>query len=483
MEPKLRSRIPAAIVGVALVLGLFLLGMVGFAYWLVQRASNSLVHGQAAAFMAEASRGFRSLGRPPRSADAERFLDTHRQDGLFYIAIWRPEDGITAAAGDTPASIDNTTLAEMGVARPVFVGSRVRIKLGPPEPGRPRREGPPDGPPPWEGGPPPPRPEWGDSPPPPPPPPNDGGAFGALGFRPPRPPPPPPQWGDAPPPGPDSGPGEVGPHRPPPYIILEFEPIEAQRLSRFAQLNLVIGLIVAAAIFAGAAFLVHLIRRQAELAERVEHGRRLAALGEMAAVIAHEIRNPLTALKGHAQLLQRMLTETKSNEKAGRVVTEAVRLETLLTDLLEFARTGAIEPRSVDPSRVLQDCADAVGAERIVMNDAEAPSSWSMDPSRMQRVLTNVLRNALQMSPDGTPVEASVFRDNGHLVYEVRDHGPGIPPGEEDKIFEPFYTRKVRGTGLGLSLAQRIVGQHHGSISARNHPDGGAVFRIALESL
>ncbi|HVM94816.1 MAG TPA: sensor histidine kinase, partial [Candidatus Acidoferrales bacterium] len=136
-----------------------------------------------------------------------------------------------------------------------------------------------------------------------------------------------------------------------------------------------------------------------------------------------------------------------------------------------------------DPARLLQESAEAVSPERIVVRSQAAPSSWRMDPARMQQVLTNVLRNAVQMSPLGESVEARVFADNGQLVYEVRDSGPGIPAGEEERIFEPFYTRKTRGTGLGLSLAQRIVGQHRGTITAQNHPAGGAVFRVALGKL
>ena len=78
---------------------------------------------------------------------------------------------------------------------------------------------------------------------------------------------------------------------------------------------------------------------------------------------------------------------------------------------------------------------------------------------------------------------AAVFAENGHLVFEVSDAGPGIPAGEEERIFEPFYTRSARGTGLGLPLARRIVGLHHGTITAGNNANGGAVFRITLERL
>jgi two-component system sensor histidine kinase HydH len=221
------------------------------------------------------------------------------------------------------------------------------------------------------------------------------------------------------------------------------------------------------------------VRQREHLAQRFAHERRLAALGEMTAVIAHEIRNPLASLKGHAQLLSRSLDEDPRRGKADLVVKEAVRLEDLLSDLLDFSRAGTLEPRTVSPVAVLRESADSVDPERIILHTEHAPESWQLDPARMQQALGNVLRNAVQASPEGG-VDASVFAENGRLVFEVRDHGPGIPPGEEQRIFEPFHTRKTRGTGLGLSLVRRIVTQHGGTVEARNDPRGGAVFRISL---
>jgi signal transduction histidine kinase len=99
----------------------------------------------------------------------------------------------------------------------------------------------------------------------------------------------------------------------------------------------------------------------------------------------------------------------------------------------------------------------------------------------MEEVLVNLLRNAREASPAEKPVEVTLgLRGERSLAIEVRDHGPGIEPGEEERVFEPFYTRRAKGTGLGLALARRIVEGHGGTITAHNHPDGGAVFSVRL---
>jgi len=343
---------------------------------------------------------------------------------------------------------------------PVRLGDRVRVMLGPGTGG-----GEPE---PWRHAPPPggPRPQPGHPPPGPPPP-----------WQPPQadggPPPGPPPLEGGPPPGPP----------PPPTLIVEFEPVEAQQMALYARRTLTVGIIATPLFMLGGVLLAIVVKQRDALAQRLEHQRRLAALGEMAAVIAHEIRNPLTSLKGHAQLLEKSLGGDARGEKAQRVVADAVRLDALVGDLLDFARTGALAPRHVDPARILRECADAVQPERIVVHTETAPTAWNMDPERMCQALTNVLRNAVQMSPPDAAVEASAAVEDGRLVFEVRDRGPGIEPGDEERVFEPFYTRKTRGTGLGLALARRIVAQHHGTISAHNDPQGGACFRIALEKV
>jgi len=98
----------------------------------------------------------------------------------------------------------------------------------------------------------------------------------------------------------------------------------------------------------------------------------------------------------------------------------------------------------------------------------------------MRRALANVLRNAVQASPPGARVEASVSRERDRRVFTVRDHGPGFLPGQIAQLFDPFYTTRATGTGLGLAVAQRMVRLHGGTIRAENVPDGGARVRISI---
>jgi two-component system sensor histidine kinase HydH len=311
---------------------------------------------------------------------------------------------------------------------------------------------------------------------PPPPPPE---AFGGHEL------PPPGDVPDGPPLGRPPGgprPGIAPPDRPPPLrLVLEFEPLAARQLLLVARRTLLAGVVAVPAFVGCAVLLAFLTRQRNLLVRRLEHERRLAALGEMSAVLAHEIRNPLASLKGHAQLLARSLDgDAARGAKAELIVREAVRLQDLATDLLDFAGSAGADRTDTDPAALLRESADTVDAARIVVDVATSPPTWPLDAARMRQALVNVLRNAVQASPDGASVEAAAFLEREQLIFEVRDHGTGIPPGDVERIFEPFHTRKLRGTGLGLAIARRVVEQQGGSIVARNLPGGGACFRIAI---
>ena len=270
-------------------------------------------------------------------------------------------------------------------------------------------------------------------------------------------------------------------HPAPPALVYEFEPLAANELRAGALQTLGIGGAVSLILIVTAAGLWRLTLRAERVKEARDRDRRLAALGELAAVISHEIRNPLTSMKGHAQLLAENLPAgSRDRDKAERVVREAVRLENLTTDLLSLVRTERVERRDVEPARLLREAVESVDGARVELDLAAAPPLWSLDPEKLHQVLTNLLRNAVQASSEGEPAYASIAVEQGRLVFTVRDHGEGIPAGEEERIFEPFYTTRVRGTGLGLAVARRIVALHGGSVTAANHPDGGAVFRVAI---
>jgi two-component system, NtrC family, sensor histidine kinase HydH len=258
-------------------------------------------------------------------------------------------------------------------------------------------------------------------------------------------------------------------------FIVEYEPIIARDLRARSARNLAIGGVAAGVFLIAALALGRWLIRRERFARERERERRLASLGEMSAVLAHEIRNPLASLKGNSQLLVQMIPEgERARQKAERVVGEAVRLEGLTADLLEFVRTGALHPSATEPAALLRECAEAVDPS-IEVDTAQAPRVISIDGARMRQAITNLLDNAVAA---GHPVRLRAEEARGGLGISVRDHGEGIAPGDEERIFEPFTTRRAQGTGLGLAVARRIVELHDGVITARNHPDGGAEFRL-----
>jgi two-component system sensor histidine kinase HydH len=409
--------------------------------WLgIRRAGGTLVRGQGNVFFEAAQRSLFDGSGPPSADALAAFLEDNRADGLRYVALAFADGRILVDAGDPGAAPLGPPLPRPGEL--VELGERVRF-VAPPPPPRP--------------------------------------AF--LPPAPPRPPPP----GAFPPPFSPGGPLAGGPPPFPgpgpeaPWLVLDFEPLEAQRLAGDARLTLVLGSAAAVVFVAFALLLARAWRQRESLERRLERERRLAALGEMSAVLAHEIRNPLASLKGHAQLLLESLpAEGGDRAKVERVVREAVRLENLTSDLLDFVRSGELKATACDPAALLREAAEEAGGGRIDVRTDGAPQRWTLDPPRIRQVLVNVLRNALQASTAEDRVEAAVAEEESRLVFRVRDRGVGLPAGEEGRIFEPFHTTRVRGTGLGLAVARSIIERHGGTIGASNRPDGGAEVRIAI---
>jgi two-component system sensor histidine kinase HydH len=260
------------------------------------------------------------------------------------------------------------------------------------------------------------------------------------------------------------------------WVVIEVDPSEARDLRSASDRALLIGVLAALAMLGVAIALVRReLRRQTEERER-ERQQRLASLGEMSAVLAHEIKNPLASLKGNAQLLAATLpVGEKPRAKAERVVDEAVRLENLIQDLLAFVRTGTIERSAYDPAILARDAATAVQGEVVV--EAGPVRMFQLDGNRMREVLVNLIDNAVAAGP---PARVTVAVDKGWLIFDVIDRGPGVPVAEREKIFEPFHTGKTQGTGLGLAIAKRLVELHRGTITIDDAPGGGARFRIAI---
>jgi signal transduction histidine kinase len=267
---------------------------------------------------------------------------------------------------------------------------------------------------------------------------------------------------------------------PRPYLVVEFEPPVIERLQGVVLRIAVVATIAALVLIAFGLAWSRTTARLSAVQAQVESERRLVALGRASSVMAHELRNPLAALKGHAQLLVEDLAEP-SRSKATRVVDGAERLERLMSMLLDFVRDGPLDLRAVTPATVVDRALVDLPKDRIRVDLSRAPAALSVDAERTSLALRNLIQNAVQATPGGAePVEVRIDADGREVVIEVRDHGPGLAPGAEAQIFDPFMTTKTRGTGLGLSIARRIAEQHRGTLTGATHSQGGALFRLVL---
>jgi two-component system OmpR family sensor kinase len=209
---------------------------------------------------------------------------------------------------------------------------------------------------------------------------------------------------------------------------------------------------------------------------------------------SHELRTPLTSIRGYAELFRMGATaRPEDTAKAmARIEEEAARMGVLVEDLLALARLDEMpqtrrEP--VDLGALARDAADdarAAARDRDVTVTGEGEHLVTGDPSQLRQVLANLLRNALTHTPAGSPIELSLSSVDGVVRLAVRDHGPGLPEGAQDSVFERFWRsgggrgRGKAGAGLGLAIVAAIVEAHDGRVSACNAPGGGASFEIEL---
>lgn len=211
----------------------------------------------------------------------------------------------------------------------------------------------------------------------------------------------------------------------------------------------------------------------------------LVKLGEMAAVVAHEVRNPLAGVRGAIQVIGgRLPPEGKDAAVIGEVIARLDALDELMKDLLLFARPPQVRPAPVDILALMKETSALVSqdpAARDVLFEIEGSASAVMvDPQLLQIVLLNLFLNAAHAMDSSGTIRTLVAVSDRTCRITVIDTGPGIPPEIRDRIFAPFFTTKPHGTGLGLSTAKRLVDIHHGRISVECPPEGGTIVTIAL---
>lgn len=224
-----------------------------------------------------------------------------------------------------------------------------------------------------------------------------------------------------------------------------------------------------------------------ESSEQLRRAEGLSALGELAAGLAHEIRNPLGSVEGALRIVSRPeLPEATRQEFRDLAQGEVERLKELVSGFLDFARPPAARLNPTSPVQLLQSVehlvSETAGMARVaVRTEAQIDIDEIMvDPQQIKQVLLNLALNSIQAMPAGGNLLLRVSIHEGAVVFEVQDEGTGVQEENMEKIFDSFFTTRPDGTGLGLSIAQRIVTQHGGQIRARRNLGCGMTFAVEL---
>ena len=227
---------------------------------------------------------------------------------------------------------------------------------------------------------------------------------------------------------------------------------------------------------------------RASLVLQVGHKRRLEAIGEVAAGIAHELRNPLFGISSAVQLLRFRAREDPVVEKnVGRILREVERLNRMATELLEFGRPSSLTGKITDPDAVWDDVLEGQRGRlesrslQLQRTRAQPAARCTIDPDQVARVLINVLLNAVDAAPEASDLTlVTTTLPSGAWRCRLHNGGPPIPADALRRAFELFFSTKPDGTGIGLALCQRIVEEHHGTIELESGAESGTTVTIVL---
>ncbi len=240
---------------------------------------------------------------------------------------------------------------------------------------------------------------------------------------------------------------------------------------------------------------VRVTRHTAKLEYELDaaHARRVSEMHELVLGIAHEIRNPLNAIRLNLHTIGQLfrdeaaLEDVEIRSMLGEMTGEITRLENLMREMLGFVQTSADPPPPVDIGDEVQRSVSFFGPNldrrgvHVRVDLGEGACLAAIDNRRLRQVLLNLLNNSVEALPNGGTVEISVRRRRGQVEVTVSDDGPGVRVDDRERVFVPFYSTKASGTGLGLALARKFVEEAGGTITCESRPDKpGCLFRIAL---
>ncbi|BCB03127.1 PAS domain S-box protein [Bacillus sp. KH172YL63] len=228
------------------------------------------------------------------------------------------------------------------------------------------------------------------------------------------------------------------------------------------------------------------ITDRVEMQEQLRKSDTLSVVGELAAGIAHEIRNPMTALKGFIQLLENSVGN--EHEMYFNVITsELQRIESIITEFLVLAKPQAIQYQETNLIKIMKDTTELLNAQAVMHNVQfreryeENLSPIIAEPNQLKQVFINIIKNAIEVMTDGGFISISISETGaGKIHIEIKDEGSGISKDKIKKLGEPFYTTKERGTGLGLMVSFKIIKEHKGHVDVESKVGKGTTFHIFL---
>ncbi len=239
-----------------------------------------------------------------------------------------------------------------------------------------------------------------------------------------------------------------------------------------------------------ACFLLRDVTERVLLEDRMTRMERFISLGTLASGLHHELKNPLTALSLHIQLLDERLRGLATAEPLDDLLsvlkTEVCRLNGVLEGFRSFASLQRLNLQPVDALAVLDEAVRLIGLQAanqgveiiVTRPEVELPLV-SLDSQKFQQAVLNLLINALEAMPDGGTLTLRAFLETGHLIVEVADTGVGIPAELGKNLFKPYFSTKTQGTGMGLALTEKLIGQHGGQVGFESGTQG-TTFRITL---
>jgi two-component system, sporulation sensor kinase E len=228
------------------------------------------------------------------------------------------------------------------------------------------------------------------------------------------------------------------------------------------------------------------VTEKIEMQEQLRKSDRLNVIGELAAGIAHEIRNPMTALKGFIQLLESSIK--KEHAMYYQVITtELARIDSIINEFLILAKPQAIRYQEKDINQIVRETVDLLNAQAVLFNvqfktsyDENLPLVYC-EPNQLKKVFINIIKNAIEVMPEGGNILIITNKRGENQIHiSVQDEGMGIPKEIIKKLGEPFYTTKERGTGLGLMVSYKIIEEHRGTIEIESEEGKGTIFHITL---